>query len=239
MTAASARAAISLLTVLPVGADPARAGAAIVWFVPVGAAIGALVALLDAVLSLALPAILVAPLDLIALAVVTGGLHLDGLADSADGLFAGGDAQRRLAIMREPGVGSFAAAAVTLVLLVDAAALAASPARPSALWLAAVCSRWAMGVAIWAFPYARPSGLGASYRMHARTIHVVVATALTALLALPFELAGVAAIVVATTLAALIGARARSVLGGLTGDVYGAIGEVTFAGVLVGVVAVR
>lgn len=232
------RAAISLLTVLPVSVDPTRGGATIVWFAPVGALLGALVAVLDTVLSLALPAIVVAPLDLVALALLTGGLHLDGLADSADGLSAGGDAERRLAIMREPAIGAFAVAAVVLVLLVDASALAASPFRPSALWLAVVCSRWAMAIAIWAFPYARPSGLGAAYRAGARPRHALAATALTAVLALPFGLIGAAAIAAAVALAALVGARALAVLGGLTGDVYGAIGEVTFAGVLLSALAV-
>lgn len=184
-------------------------------------------------LSLALPVTIVVILDLGALAVLTGGLHLDGLADTADGLFGGGDAARRLEIMREPGVGAFAVAVLVLMLLLDAAALASVPVRGSALWLAAVCSRWAMAMAIWAFPYARSAGLGQPYRASVRSWHAVAATALAAALTLPFGLTGAAALTVAVALTALIAARAIRALGGMTGDVYGAVGEITFAGALV------
>ena len=232
MSFADPRAALSLLTVLPAGSAPPSA-AATLWFVPVGAVVAALIVLVDAALSAVLPAIVVAPLDLLALALLTGGLHLDGLADSADGLFGGGDAARRLRIMREPGIGAFAVAAVALVLLVDAAALASTPARATLLWVGAVCSRWTIAVAVSALPYARPEGLGASYRDGSGKARAVVATVTAAALSLPFGIVGAAAMVIAAGLAAVVAGRAMRALGGLTGDVYGAMVEITFMGVLV------
>jgi adenosylcobinamide-GDP ribazoletransferase len=209
------------------------AAAAVVWFPVVGAVVGATVALLDGLLSLALPVTVVVPLSLVALALLSGGLHLDGLADSADGLLGGGDPERRLAVMRDPHVGAFAVVAIALVLLVDATALASAPSRARALWLAAVCSRWAMALAIWAFPSARPDGLGASFRAGTRGRHALAATAWVLALALPFGLLGAAAVLAAAAAAAIVGARAVRVVGGATGDVYGAVSEIAFAGVLV------
>lgn len=227
-----ARAALTLLTVLPVG-NAAPSAAATLWFVPVGALVGGVIVVLDMALSAVLPAIVVAPIDLLALALLTGGLHLDGLADSADGLFGGGDAARRLRIMREPAIGAFAVVAVVLVLLVDAAALASTPERATLLWLGAVCSRWTIAVAVSTVPYARSEGLGTSYRGTSGRVRAVVATVTAAVLALPFGIIGAAAMAVAAGLAVLVAARAMRALGGLTGDVYGAMVEITFMGVLV------
>ena len=193
--------------------------------------------LLDTVLARVLPAAVVVPLDLIALALMTGGFHLDGLADSADGLLGGGDRERRLAVMHEPHVGAFAVVAIALVLLVDAGALVSAPSRTTALWLAAVCARWAMAIAVWWLPSARADGLGASLRATVRGPHVVAATLWVAALALPFGLPGVVALVAAAAVTTVIGLRALRALGGATGDVYGAVAEVAFASVLVAQVA--
>lgn len=203
------------------------------WFAPVGAALGLVVAVVDTALSLALPAAVVAVIDLMVVAVMTGGLHLDGLADSADGLFGGGDAARRLRVMHEPGVGAFAVGAVALVLLVDSAALGSLTTRAAALWLALVGSRCAMALAVAVFPCARPEGLGASYRSGLRPWHAVAAAVVAVALVLPFGVRGAVALLAALAFGALVAARALAAIGGLSGDVYGAVCEIAFAGVLV------
>lgn len=224
------RAALSFLTVLRLGTvDPRALPAAVPWFPVAGALVGIAVAAVDALLSLRLPREVVAPLDLVALALLTGGLHLDGLADTADGLFSGGPRERRLAAMRDPSSGAFGVAAVVLVLLVEAAALARVPSSAPALIGAVVLSRCAMAAALVLVPYARPSGLGTAFRAGSDPLRVLPSVVVAILVALWI---GVAA-AVALALGVVVAAFARRTLGGLTGDVYGAVGEVVFACVLV------
>ena len=93
---------------------------------------------------------------------ITGGLHLDGLADTGDGLFLRGDASRRLAVMCDPHVGSFGVTAIVLVLLGKYAALshATGPGRSLAVLGAATVGRTLILVAAGSSRYARLDGTG-------------------------------------------------------------------------------
>ncbi|MBX6311300.1 MAG: adenosylcobinamide-GDP ribazoletransferase, partial [Isosphaeraceae bacterium] len=93
---------------------------------------------------------------------LTGGLHLDGLADTCDGLFLWGGPERRLAVMRDPHIGSFGATGLLLVLLGKYAALVSleSGERTLALLGGAVASRSGLLVMAGLAPYARPEGTG-------------------------------------------------------------------------------
>jgi adenosylcobinamide-GDP ribazoletransferase len=230
------RAALSFLTRLPVAPRDLRAdelGRALAWFPAAGVVIGlAGAALAAAVAGAAAPPTLVA-VGVVALgAALTGGLHLDGVADVADGLAGGrGDRARALEIMRDSRIGAIGATALVLVVLAKVHATAALLARGALapLIIAPVAARWAVTVAIVRFPYARADGLGAAFHHHGRVRDVALATALTALaVAAPAAIAGwTAAAALATslaaalTVAAVVGRR----LGGLTGDAYGAIIE--------------
>ena len=90
-------------------------------------------------------------------------LHLDGLADTADGLLAHVPTKDRLEIMAEPGVGSFAAVALGMALLTRAAALAALEPSPLLLGALYCSSRSVMVVASRSLPYARPEGLVSAF----------------------------------------------------------------------------
>ncbi len=126
-----------------------------------------------------------AVLAIAALALLTRGLHLDGLADTADGLGVKGDdddaRERRLAVMRAPDVGAFGVAAVVLVVLVQAVALTVC-VQDERGRAPRSCSRWPLGrlAATWsclpAIPSARPDGLGATV---AGTVPVPRALAVT------------------------------------------------------------
>src|SRR5262245_48220028 len=104
-------AAFTFLTTLPLGglvrsAEDAQPGKMFSFFPLVGLALGGI---LTVVASIAfLPKDLTAFLVLVAWVALTGGLHLDGLADSCDGLFATVTPERRLEIMRDPRAGSWA-----------------------------------------------------------------------------------------------------------------------------------
>ncbi len=226
----------------------------------VGLVLGALaVVVLDGVRLLApdsRPAVgvdlLAAVLAVGALALLTRGLHLDGLADTADGLGvkgAGPDAaSRRLEVMRAPDVGAFGVATTVLVLLVEVAALtvcSTAGAGTVGLLGAMVLSRLA---ATWcATPLlspARTDGLGS---VVSRTVPVAAALAVTLLTAAGLVVLGlldddggprlalalVGAAVLGLGAAATVVLRAVRRFGGVTGDLIGAAVEVSFATMLV------
>jgi adenosylcobinamide-GDP ribazoletransferase len=162
--------ALSWLTVLPVrtGApSPATAAAAIRWAPLVGALLGAAAgALLWGLAALGVPAPVAGFLAVALLALATRGMHLDGLADTADGLGCYGPPERALAVMRDGGAGPFGVVALVLAVGVQAAALAAlAPAGPVAVASAALAGATGRAGFAWAcrrgVPAARPGGLGA------------------------------------------------------------------------------
>ena len=168
------------------------------------------------------------------LAAATGVLHLDGVVDTADGLFAPGGPERRLAIMRDPRAGTFGVVAVVLLLLLKVAALGAltPELRTAGLVLAPGLGRWAIVVATWRFPYARKEGLGRGFKDGIRPAHVGVAGA-SVLLAAGWLGGGLGvALVAGVSLGVLgVGSIMSARLGGLTGDTYGALCELTEVGV--------
>ena len=188
------------------------------------------------------------------LAVATGGLHLDGLADTADGLGSRRPADQALEIMRRSDAGPLGVATLVLVLLVQVSALASLPrgwggtaaaagggwTGASGLVLAAVTSRVAVVLATGS-PSARPSGFGAlvagrtSAAGRVASVVVLLAAVVAAGLALGGVAAaarGAAAAVAGLAVAALLRWAARRRLGGMTGDVFGAIIELSTATVL-------
>jgi adenosylcobinamide-GDP ribazoletransferase len=170
----AAAGAIAFLTRVPVGRWVALDGEDVargaVLFPVVGAGLGALVGLVVVGLDATLTALVAAALAVALEALVTGGIHLDAVADSADGLGAA-TRQRALEIMREPTIGAFGATALLLDLLVKTAALAAVVSGPRALL--AVAAAYALGrtapLALgWALPYARAEAAAAPRSRAAR-----------------------------------------------------------------------
>lgn len=234
--------AVSFLTIVPLRpAAPGRDGlnGAVVWFPLVGALIGAVA---GAVRLLAQPLLgpsVASALALAALVGSTGALHQDGLADTADGLGARGDRERRLAVMRDAAVGAFGVLAlVGWALLFFAALDSLSDVRALlALIAAAALARWAALLHSAAAPPARPDGLGAGF--HPSPVQLAVASGLAlAVAALACgPLAGMAAIGAALLAAALSTAWARQALGGRTGDTLGATVALAEVAVCVALVA--
>jgi adenosylcobinamide-GDP ribazoletransferase len=204
-------------------------------------AVGVLLGLIAAGVGLAATAIgasglLVAVLTVGTSAALTRGLHLDGLADTADGLGSHRDADGALAIMRKPDVGPFGVVVLVLTLLAQVAAASVALSRGGFAALTAVTAAVAGGrVAIAVacrrgVPAARPDGLGA---LVAGTVHpaiagaagvVVAAIAVPAVPARPWQGPLAVALALIATLGLLRHTRRR--LGGVTGDVLGAACEV-------------
>ena len=217
---------------------PGELGRAVGHFPLVGVALGGLLAGLDLLLGTLLPDGVTAALLLAVWVVLTGALHLDGFLDACDGLFGGHTREARLRILRDERVGAYALAGGVLLLLLKCTALAALPNRAPALVLAPTLGRWGASLAVVAFPYARPQGLGRAMKDHAGWRQAVLAT-FTALVA-AWCASGWVGLVVLVLAGAVTwaGARfARLRLSGLTGDIYGAICELVEMTVLLILVA--
>ncbi|MCW2495011.1 adenosylcobinamide-GDP ribazoletransferase [Jatrophihabitans sp.] len=245
----SLRTAVSTFSLLPVGEQVAPADAAtLLWLPLVGAGLGALAGLpLAAALGMNAGAGLVAALlGLAALALLTRGLHLDGLADTADGLGSRAPAERALEIMRQSDIGPFGVLSVVFVVGLDAAALVTFTGSQwhglAALTVAAATGRvTVLHAALKGVPSARPGGFGA---LVAGSVEPAVAVLQTAgVLALGAGLAEACDIAawrwlvaqgVALVLAWAFRVHTTRRLGGVTGDVFGALVELGTAATLVG-----
>lgn len=230
MSIRSLRAAVSFLTVVPVGNADGSAGERLgrAYFPAVGAVVGLVSGLVFVVVAALSTILLAAAAAVATLTLLTGALHLDGLADSADGLLGRGDAERRLAVMRDPRLGSYGVAALVVVLVLQFAALASmSPGRALiGLVIAGALSRLATLGVLSFVPYVRESGLGnVAFDRRRRGVDMLVGAAITGLVcALDWKHALVAALLVAIATLTVV-ALARRRLGGATGDICGATAE--------------
>lgn len=237
--------AAAFLTRLPIrtpdGAGMAALGGAARCFPIVGLGVGLLGGVVYAMAqALSLPPLLAAVLAVGAVVIATGALHEDGLADTADGLGGGRDRERKLAIMRDSRIGSYGVIALILMFALRigaVAALADSEAVVAGLIAAHAGSRAFVAAVMWREPLARSDGLAAGAGRPGRTA-MLWAAGIGALVVLIF--AGVDAILAigAGAVAALVIAwLARRQIGGVTGDILGAVQQGSEAAMLLALVA--
>lgn len=212
--------ALAFLTV--VGRGRAPDAGTFAWFPVVGAAIGGVLALVwlgaSALWSPGVAAAIVVAADL----ALTGLLHVDGLADTVDGLVPHLPRGRRLEVMATPDVGAFALAVVPLVLLLRWTALATDEVPAAALVGTWAASRTVVAVAPALVPYARSGGLASPLLAGARTWIGVWLLPAGAVLVAAAGWFGLAALVALVATAAAVVGLAHHHLGGFTGDVLGA-----------------
>ena len=167
---------------------------------------------------------LTAALLLILPLLLTGGLHADGFMDTADGVFSGRDRARKLEIMKDSRVGAFGVVSFVMLMFVQYALLSdlAPMLFVPALFVMPIIGRLAMVLAVACFPYAREDGMGKTFADMAGRSTVVIAALTTAVLVLPWGMLATAALVLGTLFALLFCRTMTNILGGLTGDVYGA-----------------
>jgi len=226
---------VAFLTRIPVPAsihsDLAALGRSARWFPLVGLGLGSLYAAAARLLAMNLPALVVAVLLLVVDAMATGALHLDGIADMADGFGGGRTRDDVLRIMRDHSIGSYGGTALVLLLLLKTACLSELLARNQGLWIlfvAPALSRWAIVLLSQSAPYARRAsdasemGTGALAESIGRT-DFAVATATCVPLPILFGLKRTFACWAAVAVASAIMARiCRRRIGGTTGDTLGA-----------------
>ncbi|MGX7826940.1 adenosylcobinamide-GDP ribazoletransferase [Actinokineospora sp. 24-640] len=237
------RLALSWLTVLPLHVpkvDGRAAGRAIALAPVVGLLLGtATFALLWTAHLIGLPPLLGGLLAVALLALSTRGMHLDGLADTADGLGCYGPPERALAVMRDGGAGPFAVATLIVVMGGQAAAFAAlDPGRLGVAVLAVTAGRIAFtACCLRGIPAARPEGLGALVASTQPGL-VPVAWLAVAVAAATFAVPGdpwaaTTGVVLAALVVAVLIRHVRRRLGGVTGDVLGAACELATLAVLI------
>ena len=239
--AAALSSAIAFMTVIPLRSAPI--GASLIFFPLAGVLIGcadwAAIRLASSAHDLILTGVVGVGVD----AILTRGLHYDAIADTFDGLSGFHPRERRLAIMKEPAIGALGALALALVVIARVAAFGGAAALLGGLVVLMALSRSVMAISVIWLPGATASGLGAWFRENAPRYAAWVVLLEAALLA------GAAVLLLGVTVVTPIGVGAVAAvflaslsvyrLGGITGDVVGAIGMVFETITLLAMVAIR
>jgi adenosylcobinamide-GDP ribazoletransferase len=198
--------------------------------------LGAILTLVDVGLRAIFPSLVGAALLLATWVALTGALHLDGFLDCCDGLLAAKPPEKRLEILRDARVGAFAVVGAICLLLLKLAALSelATDHRMAALLVIPALTRAAMVYAARAYPYARQdSGLGRLFRDELTWREVLAAAAVAVAAAgLALGVLGLALALCVWLMTVVIAWWVQHRIPGLTGDVYGAINELTEVGAL-------
>lgn len=239
-------ASVRFLTLLPVGrggATEARDLArSMAWFPLVGGLMGLALAGAHIALAPLLPSLASSVIVVLLLVVLTGGLHLDGLADTCDGFYAGRNKEEILQIMKDSRIGAIGAISLSAALLLKVSLLSGipSPAVPGALIVMPAAGRWGMVLAARRSLPAREEGLAHTVMGGVGWLGFLAATIFTSLLGIGLlGWPGAVACLSVAVGAYGMSCYAKRKIGGLTGDVFGAVSEVSEILVLLVAAATR
>jgi len=236
-------AALQFLTTIPIPwrreVSPEELGRSVGYFPVIGLIIGLILVGLNWLFGLILPSAVVNALLIVSLVVISGALHLDGFVDTCDGIAGHKPTEDRWQVMHDSRVGGFGIVDVVLLLLVKYVSLNSipEPLMMTALVLMPVVSRWAMVYAVFAYPYAKPSGLGKVFKQGTSwprfTMATLIALVVVVALALLASLAIIFIMFLTWVMTVAMAAYFKNKFSGLTGDTYGAINEFAEVGVLI------
>lgn len=238
-------ASIGLLTRLPVRVDgewATQRGAAAAWAYPIVGLIVGCIAVIGMIVSTAmgLNAQVTALIGVATLTIITGAMHEDGLADTTDGLWGGWDPAQRLKIMKDSYIGTYGVLAIVFSLVMRWLLLTELVELDAGTTLigAAMLSRTAMvGVMTW-LPNARNNGLSRKVGRPSRRIAgIAVGIAIIGAMGFIGDLA-VGAIIVVGIVATGCGAIANAKISGQTGDILGAVQQITETSVMLYLVSI-
>lgn len=233
--------AFRFLTIFPflslAGDDTDYFGAARYYFVIVGLVVGCFAAICALILEAAASSLVSSIVLALLLSFVSGFLHMDGLADTADGFLSSRNRERCLEIMKDSRIGVMGATFICAVLLLKSAAIfsLAEQDLVGGLVCAAVAGRTAMVVAMYFLPYARPEGgLGLLFNTSENTFAAPLISILLLLFVVIFLLSSKLLVVGCAFLLILMifSAWCRKKIGGFTGDTLGCLCELMETGVL-------
>jgi len=197
--------------------------------------LGALSLALHMAASPALPPEITAAIIIALLFVLTGALHTDGFMDTVDALAGGSTPEERLKIMRDPAAGAIGSASVAILLLVKYSCILVLIKQNSlaALFLFPAAGRWAMALLASLGSYARENGLGLLFCKNSKANAVIASAMMLIPLIYFFKVKGIVFFIVWIFFVAALAAFFRRKLGGVTGDVFGFVSEITEAAFLV------
>lgn len=225
--------AIQHLTIIPLSNsrpfDEIELGRSSMFFPLVGLILAILIIAIDWLAGSIFPTSVRPAIMIVSLILLTGGIHLDGFMDTADGVLSGRSRERKLEIMRDSRVGAFGVLALFCLLLLKYSLLASFTGNAiyPPLIMMAVFGRGAMTLAIAKFPYAREEGLGNIYLKYTGNFEIFVAGLISFVIAIACSGAGgLLLLLIIVIFACLICNYFRKILGGLTGDTYGALNEI-------------
>ena len=228
------RLALSFLTTLPAGSFSAEVpeetlGQTVAWFPLVGLLLGSILFLSTCLFKLFFPSAICAALVLLIHFIVTGGFHLDGVADTADGLMSGkSEREKVFSIMKDSFLGSMGATALVLLLLLKYSALTVIISKaPLTLIIFPILGRYAIVQLTFSSTYARAEGgLGAIFTNHCSQREWFLASIISLISGLLFAgFAGLLSCFAIALYVVIIHYAAKRRLGGVTGDILGYVCE--------------
>lgn len=227
-------AAIRFLTIFHLGSgrnDEKSLPRSMSYFPVVGLILGLmLVAANNACIYLQLNALISNVLLVILLLVFTGGLHMDGLADTFDGLLCGKtDKDAILDIMRDPHAGTMGILAIISAILLKISLLLSISAgiKPVSLILMCVLSRWSPVLSMSLFPYGRKNGKAGVFIKGVKPAILIISTMIAVFICyLSWQVPGLSVFVVTAVFTCLFGMHVTRRIGGITGDTLGASVEI-------------
>jgi len=237
--------ALQFLTPIPLPwikkVDDEALGKSMAWFPLVGIFIGLVLCAVYLTADLFVPRVVVSALLLGAMAIISGGLHLDGLADTIDGLNGGRGKASIIKIMHDERVGAMGVIGIVIALLVKFAALSSLSSWNivGALITMSVLSRWAMVASCYKFSAAgSTSSLGRRFIENTGKKEFIIATILMLAVLFIFSgLIGLACLIAVLLVIVTFNFYVVQRIGGLTGDTLGALGEIVEIVTLLGILA--
>ena len=233
--------AFGFLTIFPLGNREVTLedlGKSVAYFPLVGLALGLILWGVDTLLGEILPYPAQNALILALLLLLSGGMHVDGLIDTFDGVGVHSSRERRLEVMSDSRAGSYGVLGVVILFILEYAFLSSldEDLRMKALVLSPMLSRAAMVYAMASFPPAKGEGMGAAFKREVTIRRAAFAFVFSLIVAAALGWRGILCMagVMAFTVGLSLFLRRR--LGGLTGDNYGAINELSQMIALLGMV---
>lgn len=227
-------AAIGFLTIIPLPqtfrSDEKGLEKGVPYFPVVGLLIGAVLALIDNAAGWFLPVFPLSVLTVILMIASSGGLHIDGLADSADGFFSARPRERLLEIMRDSRTGVMGVVAVVSVIAFKVSLLSSIPDdwRMWIILLMPIAGRSAIVIMMTALPYVRSTGgLASIFAKRRSWLHAVWAVLFLAVASIwAAQWIGFSAALATLIVTALFSFYCKGKIGGYTGDTLGAVCEI-------------
>ncbi len=222
------------LTIIPISirveVTSESLGKSMALFPIVGLALGCVLAALDRGFSFIFPPAVASALLLTCYIAMYGGFHLDGLADTVDGLAGGRDKEHILKIMKDSNIGAIGVVALSLVLIMKYAAIISLPdnIKWQGLLVMPVIGRWVQVWMTYGSRYAREKGLGQAFVDFVKIREVTVASIIAAVVSwFTFGIRGLVVIGVIALFGYMVKSFSHKKIGGITGDVLGAGSELT------------